>query len=44
MSNLASAGELKKITKIEQFIANGISIGMIKNDEQIIYSIKNINL
>ncbi len=42
MRNLATSGELRKITKIEQFIAQGISIGMIKNDEQIIYSIKNL--
>ena len=43
MRNLASASELRAITKIEQFITQGISIGMIKNDEQIMYSIKNIN-
>lgn len=30
MRNLATASELKKITKIEQFVTNGISIGMIK--------------
>jgi hypothetical protein len=29
MRNLASANELRKITKIEQFITQGISIGMI---------------
>ena len=44
MRNLASSQELKKITKIEQFIAQGISIGMIKKDEQVIYAIKNFNL
>ena len=44
MRNLASADELKKITKIEQFITQGIQIGMIKNDAQILYTIKNFNL
>jgi hypothetical protein len=44
MRNLASSSELRKITKIEQFVANGIGIGMIKNDEQIMYSIKKIQL
>lgn len=44
MRNLASAQELKKITKIEQFIKQGIDIGMIKNDEQIMYSIKKIDV
>lgn len=43
MRNLASAPELRRITKIEQFIAQGINIGMIKNDAQIMYSISNIN-
>jgi len=43
MRNLANAQELKKITKIEQFIAQSISIGMIKNDSQILYTIKNLN-
>jgi hypothetical protein len=41
MRNLATASELKKITKIEQFINQGISIGMIKNETQIMYSIAN---
>ena len=41
MRNLASASELKKITKIEQFISQGINIGMIKNNDQIMYSINN---
>jgi hypothetical protein len=40
MRNLASASELRKITTIEQFIAKGINIGMIKNDEQIMYTIQ----
>lgn len=44
MRNLASAQELRNITKIEQFISNGINIGMIKNEDQILYSIKNIDL
>lgn len=44
MRNLATAGELRKITKIEQFINQGISIGMIKNDEQIMYAIDKFSL
>jgi hypothetical protein len=44
MRNLASANELKKISKIEQFITQGISIGMIKNEEQVIYSIKKLDI
>jgi hypothetical protein len=44
MRNLASAQELKKITRIEQFIKQGIDIGMIKNDEQIMYTIQNIDI
>lgn len=44
MRNLASAKELRNITKIEQFISQGISIGMIKKEEQIMYSIKNFQL
>jgi len=44
MRNLANAKQLQKITDIEKFITQGISIGMIKNDEQLIYSIKNFNL
>lgn len=43
MRNLATASELRHITKIEQFISQGINLGMIKTDEQIIYSIKNFN-
>lgn len=44
MRNLASASELRKITKIEQFIKQGIDIGMIKNDAQIMYSIEKFTL
>lgn len=44
MRNLATSNELRKITKIEQFINQGISIGMIKNEEQIMYSIANFSL
>ena len=44
MRNLASSHELKKITKIEQFIAQGINMGMIKNDAQIMYAIDNYSL
>lgn len=43
MRNLATASELRQITKIEQFISQGINLGMIKTEEQIIYSIKNFN-
>lgn len=43
MRNLATASELKKITKIEQFITSAIEMGMIKTDEQIINTIKNFN-
>lgn len=42
MRNLASASELRKITKIETFIKQGIEIGMIKNDAQILHAIKNL--
>lgn len=44
MRNLASASELRQITKIEQFITQGITIGMIKNENQVLYAIKNISL
>ena len=44
MRNLANSLELKKIAKIEQFIAQGINMGMIKNDEQIIYAISNFSI
>lgn len=43
MRNLATAQELKKITKIEQFITNAIEMGMIKTDEQILKTIQNMN-
>jgi hypothetical protein len=41
MRNLATASELKKIIKIEQFISQGILIGMIKDEKQVLYSIEN---
>lgn len=44
MRNLASSQELKRIVKIEQFITQGISMGMIKNDGQIMYAIANFSL
>jgi len=44
MRNLASANELKKITKLEQFITNSIEIGMITNDNQIMNAIQKINI
>ena len=44
MRNLATSSELRKITKIEQFIQQSIDFGMIKNDNQILFSIKNFKL
>lgn len=44
MRNLASASELKKITKIEQFITQGISMKMITTEEQVMYAIANFSL
>lgn len=44
MRNLASAQELRKITKIEQFISQGINMKMIKEDRQIMYAISNFSL
>ena len=42
MRNLATSSELRKISKIEQFISQGINIGMIKNEDQILYAIKHL--
>ncbi len=44
MRNLASSSELKKVTKIEQFLTQGIEMGMIKQDNQIMYAIANFSL
>ncbi len=44
MRNLASAQELKKITKIEQFVSQGINMKMIKDDVQIMYAISHFSL
>lgn len=44
MRNLASSQELKLITKIEQFITQGINMGMIKNDAQVMYAISNYSI
>ena len=44
MRNLASSQELRKITKIEQFISQGITMKMIKDDKQIMYAIANFSL
>lgn len=44
MRNLASASELKKITKIEQFITQSIQMGMLKNDDHIMYAIEKFSL
>lgn len=44
MRNLANAQQLKKITEIEKFITQGITIGMIKNDQQLIYAIKQFQI
>lgn len=38
--NLASAQELRKIADIEKFITNGIEMGMITNEDQILKSIQ----
>lgn len=44
MRNLASAKELKNITKIEQYISQGINMKMIKDEKQIMYAIANFSL
>lgn len=44
MRNLASAQELRKITKIEQFISQGINMSMIKDEKQTMYAIGNFAL
>lgn len=44
MRNLASAKELKNITKIEQYISQGINMKMIKNEDQIMYAIEKFTL
>lgn len=43
MRNLASSQELKRITKIEQFICQGIGCGMITTENQILHAIKHTN-
>lgn len=44
MRNLASARELRNITKIEQFISQGINMQLIREDSQIMNSIINYKL
>lgn len=44
MRNLASAQELRKITRIEQFISQGINMGMIRTDDQIMHAIAKFSL
>lgn len=44
MRNLASAKELRNITKIEQYISQGINMKMIKDEKQIMYAIVNFQL
>lgn len=44
MRNLASAKELKNITKIEQYISQGINMGMIKDEKQVLYAIEKFTL
>ena len=44
MRNLASAKELRNITKIEEFISQGINIQLIREDSQIMNSIINYKL
>lgn len=41
--NLASSKELRKISEIEKFIINAISMGIIKTNEQLMYVINNHN-
>lgn len=41
---LASASELRNITKLEQFISQGINMDMIRTEEQILYTISNYSL
>lgn len=43
MRNLASADDLRKISVLEKFVAQTITMGMVKNDAQIMYSIQNFN-
>lgn len=44
MRNFASSKELRCITKIEQFISQGINMKMITNESQIMYAISNFTL
>lgn len=44
MRDLASASELRNITKLEQFISQGINMDMIRTEEQILYTISNYSL
>lgn len=44
MRNLASTKELRNITKIEQFISQGINMQLIREDSQIMNSIINYKL
>lgn len=41
--NLASSKELRKIADIEKFVTNSISMGIIKNEDQLKFVIKNYN-
>lgn len=41
MRNLASARELSKITKIEQFVVNAIELGLIKDEDGVMSVINN---
>jgi len=42
--NLASKEDLKKVAKIEEFVANSIDMGYIKNHAQILTAIKECNV
>jgi hypothetical protein len=44
MRNIASAPELKKIAKIESFITQAVSMGMIKTESDIINAITGFNI
>ena len=42
MRNLANAAELKQIVKIEQMVTSVIELGLVKTEEQVLNTIKNL--
>ncbi len=44
MRNLANSKQLQKITDLEKFITQGISMGMLKNNTQLIFAIKHFQI